>query len=246
MDPSSIYFKQITCPYCGTVISALRIKSRNYRIIKRDYDFGATYENNISPYIYEIVVCHGCGFAWNIDNEELLMPAHRQRLKPFLQRQKEDYNSEPRTVELGIFTYKLAIAQDVIRMVKSSALGKKYLHLAWIYRGLGNREEELRYLKAARDDYRESVSTEDLWHEQNGSEILATYMTAVLSHYIGDADTCRRWLSRVIFNHPEADQRPQVVKMARDLWSDIRDVDWRSSLGEIENLAKEQEEETKE
>ena len=241
MDPQKIYTKHVVCPYCDAEMSVFRIKSRYFKVLTRHEDFGATYEENFSPYIYEIVVCSTCGFAWNIDNEELLMPAHRARLQVVLHSWQEEFNSGPRTVEQGIQTYKLAIAQDQVRKVKASALGKKYLHLAWIYRGLADKDSEQRYLLAARDLYRESLSSEDLWHEQNGSEILATYMVAVLSHYVGDADTCKRWLSRVIFNHPEAEQRPQLVHMARELWQDIRHQDWNSSLGEIESLAKDRE-----
>lgn len=236
------YFKKYSCPLCGKEINALRVKSRYFKIKERFPDFGAVYEDNFSPYLYEILVCPFCGFSWNADSEEYLMPAPRQRLEKALANwQPTDLNAEPRTVESAITAYKRAILCDQVRGARYSMLARKEVHLAWLYRGLGDKENELRFMTSARDHYRQAFGTEDLWSEQNGTELLATYMTAVLSHLIGDDDTCKRWLSRVIFNHPEAELRPSVVNMAKELWQDIRNADWRSTISEIEALAKEEE-----
>ena len=242
-DRDKMFFKTDTCPYCSKQFQSIRVKARYFRIIERYPDFGATYEGNFSPYLYEISVCPFCGFSWNNDSEEYIMPVHRERLKPMLASwDGRDLNSGPRSVDVGIHTSMRGILCDQTRKSKSSSLAKKQLHLAWIYRGLKQVDAEQRFLVAARDNYRLTLSTEDLWSEQNGSEILATYLTAVLSHYIGDEQTCVRWLSRVIFNHPEAYLRPNVVNMARSLWEDIRHADWRTSMEEIETLASEKDE----
>ncbi|MCL2498377.1 MAG: DUF2225 domain-containing protein [Symbiobacteriaceae bacterium] len=239
-ETEKTYSKTVNCPHCSKSFNVLRVKTRFFKVLQRFRDFGATYVDNFSPYLFEIVVCPFCGFAWDIDSDIMLMPAHRERLKPILSRWNiEDMNSQMRTSEHAIHAYMWAILCDQTRKAKNSALARKHLHLAWIYRGLGDTANEQRFLVAARDGYRLALSSEDLWSEHNGSEILATYMAAVLSHMVGDNDGCTRWLSQVIFNHPEADQRPIVVNMAKELWSDIRHADWKSSIVEIQKLATE-------
>ena len=240
MNADMTYTKTVSCPYCNSHFEILRIKARFFRVKERYLDFGAIYENDLSPYFYEIIVCPFCGYSWDPDNEAPLMPVHRERLKPILSNwHAEDLNNSLRTPQEAILVSMRGILCNQVSKGKQSTLARKCLHLAWIYRGLGDKENEQRFLKAARDSYREALQTEDLWSEHNGSEILATYMAAVLSHLIGDEATCKRWLSQVIFNHPEHDQRPNIVNMARDLWSDIRHADWRSTIAEIEVLAKE-------
>ena len=239
MDVETTFMKKISCPHCKKEISVLRVKSRFFKNMQRFPDFGVIYEDNFSPYLYEIVVCPNCGYAWNVDGDEALMPAHVERLKPILANWKyEDYNCELRTQEQAIAACMRGILCDQVRQAKASGLAKKALHLAWIYRGLKDSVNEKRFLTMARDNYRIAMNTEDLWGEHKGNEILVTYLTAVLSFYIGDDETGKRWLSRVIFNHPEAEERPNIVKMAKELWFDIRHSDWKSSLSEIEELAK--------
>ena len=108
----------------------------------------------------------------------------------------------------------------MLKKEKALSIAGLTLRIAWLYRDKGAQEEELRFMKIARDLYINSYSEGDYAGTQM-SESRVLYIIAELSWKIGDKEEATRYFSRVIEGQRTSTE-PHIIKMAKDRWQDIR------------------------
>ena len=63
IDPLTLLFdKTFDCPVCYTNFKTPSVKKEGYKILKQDSDCFIYYKD-INPYLYDIILCHKCGYA---------------------------------------------------------------------------------------------------------------------------------------------------------------------------------------
>ena len=137
----SLYSKEVVCPVCSKKINVTKVKSRACKVLKRDSDFCVHYEG-INPIFYDAWVCENCGYASQAD--KFLDITHREadKLKAKLMTKWKKHSLDgERDIDTAIEAFKLVLISHQFRDVKSSELAKVCIRIAWLYRYMGDQEE---------------------------------------------------------------------------------------------------------
>lgn len=229
MQIEPIYPKSMTCLYCKHPFKTSRVRSRFVRVSSHDTDFKPNYKNlEANPLYYNVAVCPSCGFAFTEDFLPYFAPHAEQKIEKIIRANwnKRDLTGE-RTIEDAIETYKLALLSSKLKEEKALPTAGLALRLAWLYRELGDKENEIRFLTASRDAYKEAFTAGD--HAGTTmSETRVVYLIAELSWRIGDKDEAIRNFSYIISNQKNSTD-PKAVNLAKERWQEIRELDENKS-----------------
>lgn len=223
------YTKECTCSACQHRYRALRLRQRACIPVRRDTDFNVVYQD-LSCLFYEVLVCPACGYA---ETGSMAAPSVAARkvyqVDVAPKWQTRDLNGV-RDAKDAVSCLKLALFCSQIRSDRSSVMAALALRLAWIYRGLDEREQEERFLTMALKDYEAAYSKEDL--REDGKEITFAYLIGELYRRLDQRDIALRWFN-VAISHPAAQTKPQVIKMAREQWRLVRDQQKESAQAKM-------------
>ncbi|MFD0942979.1 DUF2225 domain-containing protein [Savagea faecisuis] len=229
MQIEPIYPKSIKCLYCKHPFKTSRVRSRFVRVASHDTDFKPNYKNvEANPLYYNVAVCPSCGFAFTEDFLPYFAPHAEQKIEKIIRANwnERDLTGE-RTIEDAIETYKLALLSSKLKEEKALPTAGLALRLAWLYRELGDEENEIRFLTASRDAYKEAFTAGD--HAGTTmSETRVVYLIAELSWRIGDKDEAIRNFSYIISNQKNSTD-PKAVDLAKERWQEIRELDENKS-----------------
>lgn len=229
MQIEPIYPKSMKCLYCKHPFKTSRVRSRFVRVASHDTDFKPNYKNvEANPLYYNVAVCPSCGFAFTEDFLPYFAPHAEQKIEKIIRANwnERDLTGE-RTIEDAIETYKLALLSSKLKEEKALPTAGLALRLAWLYRELGDEENEIRFLTASRDAYKEAFTAGD--HAGTTmSETRVVYLIAELSWRIGDKDEAIRNFSYIISNQKNSTD-PKAVDLAKERWQDIRELDENKS-----------------
>lgn len=213
------YTKEYGCKICGHTYTALRPRQRACVPLKRETDFNVIYQS-LPCLFYEVVVCPACGYSTTGTMADPSAAARKIYTADIAPRwQSRDLNGV-RDAADAMTCFKLAILCAQIQGERASVLAALELHLAWVYRTLGDQEQEERFMTMALNDYQTAYAKEDL--RENGREITIAYLIGELSRRLGKPEQALRMLNAAI-SHPAAATKPQVIAMAREQWRLIRD-----------------------
>ena len=229
MQIEPIYPKSMKCLYCKHPFKTSRVRSRFVRVASHDTDFKPNYKNvEANPLYYNVAVCPSCGFAFTEDFLPYFAPHAEQKIEKIIRANwnERDLTGE-RTIEDAIETYKLALLSSKLKEEKALPTAGLALRLAWLYRELGDKENEIRFLTASRDAYKEAFTAGD--HAGTTmSETRVVYLIAELSWRIGDKDEAIRNFSYIISNQKNSTD-PKAVDLAKERWQEIRELDENKS-----------------
>jgi len=229
MQIEPIYPKSMKCLYCKHPFKTSRVRSRFVRVASHDTDFKPNYKNvEANPLYYNVAVCPSCGFAFTEDFLPYFAPHAEQKIEKIIRANwnERDLTGE-RTIEDAIETYKLALLSSKLKEEKALPTAGLALRLAWLYRELGDKENEIRFLTASRDAYKEAFTAGD--HAGTTmSETRVVYLIAELSWRIGDKDEAIRNFSYIISNQKNSTD-PKAVDLAKERWQAIRELDENKS-----------------
>lgn len=223
MEITPFYDKKMVCINCSQHFTTTKIRSRFVRVVSHDTDFKPIYPNSeISPIYYNVAVCPNCGFAFSDDFSPYFAPQTKETIAKQITEKwhGRSYGGE-RTADEAIEALKLAYLSAILKKEKAISIAGITLRIAWLYREKEDLEEELRFLTTARNMYIDSYAEGDYVGTQM-SEARILYMIAELSYRIGDEEEAVRNFSRVI-ERQRSTTDPQVVKLAKERWQDIRE-----------------------
>lgn len=223
MKITPFYDKKIKCLNCHHHFTTTKIRSRFVRVASHDTDFKPNYtDDKINPLYYNVSICPDCGFGFTEETSPYFPPDAQEIIRKTVTAKWNGRSfSETRDIDEAIETYKLAYLSAMLKKEKQISLAGLTLRLAWLYRDKGQQDEEMRFLTISRDLYSDSYSEQDYVGTQM-SETRVLYVIAELSRRIGEEEEAIRSFSRVI-EQQRTSLEPQIVKMAKERWREIRE-----------------------
>lgn len=210
------------CPVCGKSVKVVKIKSR---LIAEhvDNDYCCHYRD-FNPYLYNIWVCDGCGFA--ADEKvflSTLSPVRRERLGDALMEHHVHFEfHEERSVPDGVASLKLAIfCAEVLKASLARQAGLT-MRLAWVYRIDGQKDNERETLKKALELYIRSLETER-YPIENLTDTMVTYLIGALYAELGERKKAAIYLSNIVGDKESSAADGRLAKDARRLWQELRE-----------------------
>lgn len=222
------YEVNCTCLYCDHRFTSTKVKTSKAKVTKRDSDFCIHYDGP-NPLFYDILICPGCGFAF-YNSYRKLRDFQREKLEEaYISKVTVPEMTKERTIEEAIHAFKLALlTADIIRERKFITANLA-LKLAWLYRIEKDKEQELRFLKQALNDYIYMMANENI--EQEGvNEDRLLYLMADLNSRLDNYTEARKLFSQLITGKKVS---LRYKSMAIDRWQEYKDeVEEMDSLGE--------------
>ncbi|MDI6709137.1 MAG: DUF2225 domain-containing protein [Bacillota bacterium] len=216
--PEELYIKQHLCPCCAATVRSCAVRSRHLRVTRTDPDFYHHYEGP-NPLFYEAIVCEACGYAFDETDHEPLNPAARALARKLGAGVLRGGFGGPRTLEDAVRAYSLVTEYQEAVAARPSMRARTCLKLAWLYRYAGDEPAEREALRAALGHYLAAFEREPTTDAKQ--EIRLLYLIGELHRRLGKRAEAVQWFGRVI-GHPKKDANPQIVRMARDQWQEIR------------------------
>ena len=234
MTVNALFEQQKVCPICQTKFNVTRVRSSACFVTQRETDFHVKYRD-INPLLYSIWVCPNCQYA-NNDREfsQEFTPNEMVRLKkglPLLKSEEPDFSGE-RTPQLAFQAIELAIRTAMVRKSPAIILAGLYLRGAWLYRDLGKKEEELKFLEQAKKLYQHSFEKEWGRFAAKMSDSTIMYLIGELNRQLGDNEEAIKWFSRTVMNK-DIKKEPEINRLVRDQWEIARADYKKQQSGEL-------------
>jgi uncharacterized protein (DUF2225 family) len=217
-----IYDKETKCPLCQQSFNTTKVRKSMVKVMGHDTDLKPLYEDGkINPFFYNVHVCRHCGYSFTEDFTPYFAPGTADVLRASVSDHwvEQDYSGE-RTPSKAIKSYKLALYSGVLKKEKHLTLAGLALRTAWIYRDLGRKKEEKRFMSIAVREYEEAFSKEDVTAKM--SEIKVLYMLGELNRKLGRHDKAVSFFSKIIEQQRNSNEK-QIIEMARDRWHELRE-----------------------
>ncbi|KGR78155.1 DUF2225 domain-containing protein [Ureibacillus manganicus] len=223
MEITPFYEKQIVCINCNKKFPSNKVRTKFIKIDHTESDFRPIYsDSKVNALFYNVFVCEHCGFSFTEDFTKYFAPGVREVIQEQITKKwiQHNFNGE-RTISQAIQAFKLALLSGTFKKEKFVSLAGIALRLAWMYRSLENEDQEMRFMKMARDYYIESFSVEDYEGTQMSS-VRIMYMIAELSRRINDLENATRFFSKVIEKQSIGGEA-KLIDMAKDQWQLVRE-----------------------
>ncbi len=209
----ALYDKKIKCLHCNEEFKSKAVKVRSTRLEKTDEDGCNYYEGKANPYLYQIFACPYCGFVFT-QNFFLRSKDRKVIEKEFLGKlvSIEDYCGE-RTIEEAINIWKLGLATGQISNQKTELMSGISLRIAWLYRYLADEENEMIFLKMAKNGYKKAYNNDDLMN--SSVNVINTIFQASIK--LKDVDEARVWLNE-LYKYRQSD----LIVNAKEQFDNLR------------------------
>lgn len=223
MEVSPFYEKKIDCIHCKKNFPTYKVRSKNVRVKSTASDFQPIYsQEQVNSYFYNVYVCEHCGFSFTEDFTKYFAPGTEVTIKEQITNKwaHRTFNGERNALQ-ALEAYKLAYICATLKKEKNIVIAGLLLRITWIYRSLDNVEQEMRFMKMARDQYMETYSNED-YRSTQMTEERVLYMIAELSRRLNDYQNATLFFSR-IFEKQRYTNEPKIIQMAKEQWELVRD-----------------------
>jgi uncharacterized protein (DUF2225 family) len=214
VDP--LYLIKVKCICCQASFKTSRVRPSFKKATKTDSDF-CSYFKTVNPDFYVVRVCPDCGFAATENFSEKLSEKQKTAYyeKMGSQWKYRDYGME-RGEDVAMECYKLSLLTAQAIGEKDRVIAALLHHIAWLYRYEGNKEQENRFLKFARDAYVRVYETET----DSLSNARLMFLIGDLNRRLGDFHAAVKWFGRVIQEKKITDAA--MIRSSREAWQNIR------------------------
>ncbi len=191
MENKYTFDKEVTCPVCGLKFKSKKVKSNSIKVITRETDFRAEYEND-NPTYYGVIVCPECGHArFESDFADPNIAAIESVKKNISSKWNKKNYCGLRTVKEAIEVHKLALLNYNLTHYKLSVLAKVCLRLSWFYRETSSELEE-KFVLHTVESYEKAYTTENL-DENPKEELTILYLLGELNRRLGNYKKAIDW-----------------------------------------------------
>lgn len=219
-----LYDKKYDCLMCKLPFTSKKVRSRFVKVISFDTDFCPTYSSDgANPLLYYVKVCPHCGFSFSEDFLPYFPHGSKETITEKVCQQwvPQDFGGE-RSIQSAIQAYKLAAYCGTLKKEKHIILSGLYMRLAWLYRGLDQKEQERRFTNLALHEYIQSYMADDFKGTQV-TEVRMLYLIGELSRRTGQIEQAIKYFSKVIEKQSSTTEAT-TVEMARERWYEIREM----------------------
>ncbi len=220
---SPFYEKKVECIHCQKTFPSLKVRSKFIKIESTESDFRPIYsDENINALFYNVFVCEHCGFSFTEDFSKYFAPGLKEIIEERITKKwiSRSFHGE-RSLSQALQAYQLALVCGNLKKEKFVTLAGLAIRTAWLYRSIHNENQELRFIKIARDLYLDSFSTED-YAGTGMSHTRILYMVAELSRRMGDFENATRFFSKIIENQRNGGE-VKIIEMAKAQWQLVRE-----------------------
>lgn len=212
-----LYEISVTCTFCTNSFKTMKVRPSFKKATKSDSDFCLHYKD-INPDFYVVRICPFCGYAHSENFSDKWTSAQREVFYEKVSQNwsMRDYCRE-RTWEDALQTYKLALLSAQIKNEKSRVIAGLLHHLAWLYRIVGNKEQEERFLTFALDAYVNVFENEGM--DLNNARLM--YLMGELNRRLKRFHEAVKWFSRIINDRKIMDAG--MIRASREQWITTRE-----------------------
>jgi len=217
------YSKKIKCHYCEENFNTFRVRINKSKLISRDTDYCPYYEDNsFNPILYDVNVCLNCGFAFTDSFSPINSSVIHNKVKvSYIDRiESVPMLCNERDVESAIYAYKLALYCATLKDENRMIIANLTLRIAWLFRYIGEKTEEERFLRSVLDIYLDIYETEDL-NSLSMDKYQFIYLIGELYGRLGEYQKVTRWFSIIIENKNAS---PQILRITKERWSEFKEL----------------------
>lgn len=221
-EQSELFDKKVECPICKKEFLTKKVKTSRLRLLKRDEDFLNHYSAE-NPIKYSIFVCPNCGYA---ASENKFNDIKKDQIGIIIDNISSRWNKRDfggiRDLDEAIESYKLALLAGTLLKAKKLEQGNICLSLGWLYRLKEEKNEEVRFLKLARDQFIEAYNTESL-SGTNMDDSKLSYLIGELSRRLSEKEEALSWFNTCL-NLASTRMNPALNDMAREQWRLVKEM----------------------
>ncbi len=208
-----IYQRKMDCPVCQKSFQTPSIRIGRIRFKGTELDLRPQYVG-VDPLIYEVVVCHHCGYAATNKEFKNVSDIKKKAIIENISRHyiPHRYN-EILTYEEGVERYKLALLNSAVGGDSSGIKAYLCLKISWLYRGwqesieevepideelinaLKNQEKD--FAEKAYEGFKLSYANEQL-PIMGIDDMTMEYLIGELARRHDDLVEARQWLGKVL------------------------------------------------
>ena len=221
-DLNPLFDRKYECKICKQGYTTKKIRSKFIKVLSYDTDFMPRYSSDeLNPLLYYVNVCSYCGFSSTDDFSAYFAPGTLEDMYAKVCEQWKPHNfGETRTIANAIKTYKLALYCAQLKKEKHILQAGLCIRTAWLYRLLGNIDEETRFMSLAAKEYITSYENDD-YRGTQVSDVRILFLIAECSYRIGDIGQCTRFLSKIM-EMRRSTEETGLIEKAKDRWQQIR------------------------
>ncbi|MCO4783906.1 MAG: DUF2225 domain-containing protein [Candidatus Cloacimonetes bacterium] len=215
------------CPLCKTDFKVENVWLNRVKFQEVYTDLAKKYEG-VNPMVYEVWVCPNCFYAAYkkevfLDTSDLNEKLFK-KLEPVRKKLGSALATDvARTPDMGILAIKLALVTLQARKGVSAAKFASYFYkIAWIYRSLGEKDLELKYMQMALHRYEDAYEKEMEPQIGKMGETGLVFTMGELHRRTGDDQKAQEYFMKVITNK-EMQGDPKFLKYCRDMLSGIKE-----------------------
>lgn len=207
-----LYEISVNCTYCDNAFKTMKVRPSFKKATKTDADFCVHYKD-INPDYYIVRICPYCGYAHTENFADNWKPAQREAFHEKVAKNwtMRSFSGE-RTWEETLQSYKLALVSAQIKEEKSRVVAGLLHHLAWLYRGKGDWEQEKRFLTFALEAYVHVFENEGM--DLNNARLM--FLMGELNRRLGHFSEAVKWFSRIINDRKIMDAA--MIRASREQW----------------------------
>lgn len=193
----ALYDKSYICPLCEKAFKSKAIKYGKNQLLTVEEDLYAHY-TLIDPLLYDVIVCPSCGYSVSTKYLAPLMPKQKEWLgEHFKKGTGSAMYSDYTTLEEAIHKHKMALLACITRKGKVSEQAYLTLHIAWLYRELGDKTQEITFLERSYQGFVEAYFDES-FPIAGMDEATTIYLIAILAYKTDNLDASKQYLSRLM------------------------------------------------
>ncbi len=213
-----LFDKQNTCPVCGTKFKSKKVMTDAIKIKSYEKDLKPVYEG-VNVLFYSIIVCSNCKYsAFEQDFEKQIPPQYMDDIRSIQQKIKTDYNfSAERDHHIAIASYAIAALYYLAKKNYLRA-GECFLRMGWLYREIGEAENEDKALARALHNFTEGFMKSYIEPEK---EPMILFYLGYLNYKFNRKEDAIRFFSDLLTKYKGSNS--YYVKAGRELWQELRD-----------------------
>lgn len=229
-----LFDKTYECPICGTEFKERTLRTGKARLLKTDIDLRPTFEG-IEPLKYDVVHCPHCGYT---ALTRFFGPMTNMQKKNIIEKIcahycRQEKESVTYTYEEAIGRYKLALANAMVRMAKTSEKAYICLRSGWLVRSYMDELEKNSDKNAAKIKEMKALETEFIKNAYEGfiaaresesfpmcgmDETTLDYLIATLAIRFDQLGVASKLIASILYN-PSCNAR--IKDKARDLKDEV-------------------------
>jgi uncharacterized protein (DUF2225 family) len=198
-DPKFLEEKFFTCPICQSSFKSMFVNTTRMLSAKSDDD-SRMYYDGVEPLFYDVITCQKCWYTALKDNFDKGMATLRFFEKTMEPYKSMKYNTDKLTYNIDdvLTAYYFAdfCIDECFNTGRSMLHAKIALRLSWLYNMCGDKEQEMIYVKRARELFLAAFGESAPDDSRQAMGLMIVMGTVCFK--VGDRKNARFFLSNVV------------------------------------------------